>query len=308
MSLESRLQGRARREVLARTTACRGVARAAVIGCGQIAPEHIAGYEECAAARTVAISDVRAGSMAPHLARYDRVRTFRDYRQMLEEMRPEIVSICTWPQHHLEIVRTVLQYPVLKGILCEKPIALQMAEIEEMLRICNAAGVKLGIGHQYRFHPYFEFAAKMIQRGALGSIVEVRGSIKDSVANNGPHLLDTIRFLLGDRPVTEVVAAFEGFGNVVNRGWSVEDSATGTLTFNDGVLASLRLGSAAPNFFEIEVIGKTAALRVSADGVRMDDKPATAEGPDVAWYRCRRRQFDEFVQWVRGRRATYAAS
>jgi predicted dehydrogenase len=39
------------------------------------------------------------------------------------------ISICTWPQHHLEIVRVAQQLGV-KGILCEKPMALEMREVE----------------------------------------------------------------------------------------------------------------------------------------------------------------------------------
>ena len=122
---------------------------------------------------------------------------------MIDETHPDVISICTWPQHHLEIVPAATQLGV-KDILCEKPMALQMSGVKEMIEICRGAGVKLTIGHQYRFHPYFIHAARMVARGALGKIVEACGNIKDSVANNGPHLLETIRLVLGDRPVQRI--------------------------------------------------------------------------------------------------------
>ncbi len=306
MSLVARVQRKARSELLTRTARLRGIPKAAVIGCGQIAPEHLAGYRESGSATVAAISDVRPGAMAAHLGRGMHVRAFRDYRQMLEETKPSIVSICTWPQHHLEIVKGVAEYPV-EGILCEKPMALQMNEVEEMLRVCKGAGIKLAIGHQYRFHPYFVKAAEIVRRGDLGRVVAARGNIGDSVANNGPHLLDTIRFLLGDAPVQRVTATFEGFGNKMNRGWAVEDGARGEVTFENGVVAEVALGKFSPTFFEIEVRGQQASLKVSLGGLWLDGNKLPVEDSELAWYWCRRRQFGEFVQWARGRRQSYAA-
>jgi predicted dehydrogenase len=87
-----------------------------------------------------------------------------------------------------------------------------------MIEVCRSAGVKLAIGHQYRFHPYFIRAAEMRRARALGKIVEVRGNIKDSVANNVPHLLDTIRFVMGRPAERRIAATFERKSNKENRG------------------------------------------------------------------------------------------
>ncbi len=302
-----KVQRKARRELLTRTAGMRGAAKAAIIGCGQIAPDHLSAFQESGVAKVVAVSDVRASAMASALRNYPTLRAFRDYRAMINETRPDVVSICTWPQHHLEIVRTVAQLGV-KGILCEKPMALQMSEVEEMVEICKAAGVKLAIGHQYRFHPYFTHAAGLVAGGTLGRLVEVRGNIKDSVANNGPHLLDTIRFLLGDRPVRHVSATFERRGNKQNRGWPVEDGARGELTFDDGLVAKVDLGDFSPTFFDIEIVGERSTLKVNLEGVSLDGKVVLALGSDAAWYACRRTQFTEFVKWTKGQSASYSAN
>ena len=132
MSLMQRIQRKARRELLTRTAGVRGAAKAAIIGCGQIAPDHLAGVPG------VRGRDRGGGERHPRgrdgvgAAALSDVRAFRDYRTMINEMRPDVVSICTWPQHHLEIVRVAAQLGV-KGILCEKPMALQMSEVEEMI-------------------------------------------------------------------------------------------------------------------------------------------------------------------------------
>ncbi len=306
MSLMQRVQRKARREILNRTAGIRGAAKAAIIGCGQISPDHLSAFNESGVATVVAVSDVRAGAMASLLRNFPTIRAFRDYRALINETHPDVVSICTWPQHHVEIVRAAAQLGV-KGILCEKPMALEMREVEEMIDVCRRAGVRLAIGHQYRFHPYFIHAASRVAGGALGRLVEVRGNIKDSVANNGPHLLDTIRFVLGDRPVRRVAATFERKANKQNRGWPVEDAARGEITFEDGVVAKVALGDFSPTFFEIEVIGDKGSLKVDLDGVTVDGKVVLAHNSDAAWYQCRRSQFTEFVKWTNGKSASYSA-
>src|SRR4051812_25089266 len=136
MSLMQRVQRKARREILNRTAGVRGAAKAAIIGCGQISPGHLSGFNESGVATVVAVSDVRAGAMASLVRHYPTIRAFRDYRTLINEMHPDVVSICTWPQHHLEIVRVAAQLGV-KGILCEKPMALEMCEVEEMIDVCR---------------------------------------------------------------------------------------------------------------------------------------------------------------------------
>ena len=184
-----------------------------------------------------------------------------------------------------------------------------MSEVDEMIEICRSAGVKLAIGHQYRFHPYFMHAAGMVARGALGKLVEVRGNIKDSVANNGPHLLDTIRFLLGDRPVQRVSATFERTGNKLNRGWPVEDGARGELTFDDGLVAKVALGRLLADLLRHR---NRRRARDRSRSISMASgstgKVALAHNSDAAWYACRRAQFTEFVKWTTGKSASYSAN
>jgi len=185
-------------------------------------------------------------------------------------------------------------------------MALQMSEAEEMVKICGDAGVRLGIGHQYRFHPYFVHAADLVVGGALGRIRRARANIKDSVANNGPHLVDTLRFVLGDRPARYVSADFERTGDTMNRGVPVESAARGEITFEDGLVAEAKLGDASKTFFDIEVEGEVATLKVNLEGVWLDGRQVLHF--DSAWYDCRRRQFTEFVHWACGRSASYAAN
>jgi hypothetical protein len=163
----------------------------------------------------------------------------------------------------------------------------------------------LRLGTNTASTPYFVHAAELVARGDLGRVVSARGNIKDSVANNGPHLLDTLRFVLGDRTARRVTATFERAGETMNRGMPVENAARGEILFDDGIVAEVSLGEHSPTFFEIEIKGELSTLKVNLDGVWLGDKKVLES--DSAWYECRRTQFTEFVLWARGRRAAHSA-
>ena len=156
-----------RRIVRRKLAALRSPADVAVIGFGAIAPDHVDAYEASGIARVVAVCDVRPAALAGALWRRPYLRAFRDYRAMIREVRPDVVSICTWPQTHAEIVAAAAAEGV-KGILCEKPLALRLSDIEAMAAECRRHGVKLACGHQYRFHPNFVPAARRSDRASSG--------------------------------------------------------------------------------------------------------------------------------------------
>ena len=293
-----------RREWTRRSAVFRFPLRVGIIGYGGIAPEHLDGYESTGQARIVGVSDLLPANLARALDRCPAARAYLDFRQMLEETRPDVVSICTWPQAHAEAVEAAAAAGV-RGILCEKPLALQLADLERMRAACQGRAVKLAGGHQYRFHRNYMRAAEIIRSGGLGKVVGVRGNIKSTLANNGPHLIDTVRFLLGDPAAVRVTCRCRRERGEFNRGLPAEDAATGEIFFSDGLRFEFSTGDLAPDFFKIIVEGLGGSLEVTPQDLRVDGAlctPRGATGDD-----CRRRQFREFILWVKGRRGAYAA-
>ncbi len=282
-----------------------GSQKVAVIGCGRVSGEHFAGFDGTSSALVVAGSDLSAAALAAALDDWPALRVFRDTNQMLAEIRPDLVSVCTWPQEHAEHVRAAAHAGA-KGILCEKPIALSLAEIDEMIEVCRQAGTKLGCGHQYRFHPVFELARQQIQAGALGKVRQVRGAIRGSLANNGPHLVDTVRFVLGDMPAEQVEFVCRRAQPVIERGLPCEESGNCTITFAGHIVAELETGHPDPSTFWIEVTGTAGVLRVTPGSLEINGQQQTFDR-DATLATARARQFGEFVEWTRGKRATYAA-
>ncbi len=299
-----RVVGKVRRTVAPVAAKIRMGNRVAIIGAGRIAPTHIDAYREGGLATVEAICDVSPKSLGATLDRYPKLRAFRDASEMFEEIQPSIISICTWPQSHKEIVELAVANGI-RGIMCEKPLALTMADVNEMLRCCVDANVKIAGGHQYRFHPMFVGAKKLLTNGQLGKITSVSGSIKSNLANNGPHLFDTIRFLLDDREALAAHCTCIRENDTYDRATPVEEGATGKVTFEDQIQVEFSTGTRSHEFFEIIVRGTSGELRVTPSGLAKDGKTVKTMNPRSLRYR--RTQFSSFVKWVNGSATSYAA-
>ncbi|MGO9115865.1 MAG: DegT/DnrJ/EryC1/StrS family aminotransferase [Thermoguttaceae bacterium] len=305
-SILSRGIRKIQRIVSRRLKPSRGALKAAVIGCGKISADHIGGYEGTTDALTVAVSDISAAALASTLDQWTFLRAFRDYPQMLREAKPDVVSVCTWPQLHAEIVCAAARAGV-KGILCEKPLALSLAEIEQMADACRASGTKLACGHQYRFHPVFIEAADYLRSGKLGQVSKARGVIRGSIANNGPHLIDTLRFVLGDPRAVRVTSQGRREHDTVERGLPCEESALSTIEFDGGVVGEIETGHPDPRAFRIEVEGTGGSLTVAPGTLVIRGEKKVFDVEQVT-ADCRLRQFREFVRWANGKQPTYAAT
>ena len=279
--------------------------RAVVIGCGAIAPTHINGYHDSGLARVVAVSDVRVPPLADALDRWPGIKAYRSYRQMLADVRPDLVSVCIWPDDHADAVVAAAEAGA-RGMLCEKPIALQLDDIQRMLAACRPRGVRLAGGHQYRFHPCFQAAARAIQAGQIGAVQQVRGHVTGALADNGPHLVDAARYLIGDPVPVSASCRCERGRHGVYQGLPVEDSASGAIAFMGGVTFWFQTGDLAPGFFALTVEGERGSIEVTPARWTLDGEPQR-EGLNVAEAQYRARQFGEFVDWVSGRRLGYPA-
>ena len=290
-----------KRETLRKASTVYGSTKVAIIGCGGIAGAHINAYEELGTARVVAAADVSPAALARGLAKWPGVTAYRDYRQMLRETNPDVISICTWGQHHAEMVIEAARAGV-QGIFCEKPLALQVDQMEEMLSACHQQGVKLAGGHQFRFHPNFIRLAEMIKAGSLGTVQTVRATMSGSLVNRGPHLIDTVRFVLGDVPAETATCECRRNGDEFLRGLPEETSASGEILFEGGIRLEFQSGHPQSNVLRITVEGTAGAAEVTSESFAVNDKITKTPKTSI-----RPKQFGEFIQWAKGRRAGYAA-
>jgi dTDP-4-amino-4,6-dideoxygalactose transaminase/predicted dehydrogenase len=292
------------RLALAMTADYRATIPVAIFGAGRIAPTHIDGYLESGYCHPIAVCDPSITALGNMMNRFPEIKSYFDTHTLLQKFAPQLVSVCTWPQAHLEVVKQAVDAGA-RGVLCEKPLTLRLDEAVAMKDYCDSRNVKLAGAHQYRFSDPFRIIAKAIASGQLGKIRSVRGCIQSTVANNGPHLIDSIRFILGDRPLKRIRCKMTRARMDENRGYPAEDAAESELIFDGDIHVHLFMGDAAEDFFRVEIESDRGKTVFSPKGIQSS---VALEKPDPNPKIAHPRMFREFVEWVLGKRDSFSAN
>ena len=205
--------------------------KAAIVGCGSIGQAHMPGYERLDNVDVVAVVDPLEPARKMYMDEYGIPSGYATVEEMLEKSEPDIVSVCVWHLLHDTVTAEVAIGPSVKGIICEKPMAIGMGRADAMVDVCEANDVKLAISHQRRFTPGWEKARELIQDYAIGIPLRADLRVKEGLANWGTHSIDGARYILGD-PIAEwVMGAVERRTNKYERNTAIEDACMGLIHF-----------------------------------------------------------------------------
>jgi len=205
--------------------------KAAIVGCGSIGQAHMQGYERLNNVDVVAVVDPLEPARKMYMDEYGIPNGYETIAEMLEKSEPDIVSVCVWHLLHDSVTAEVAIGPSVKGIICEKPMAIGMGRADAMVDVCEANQVKLAISHQRRFTPGWEKAKELVESGAIGIPLRADLRVKEGLANWGTHSIDGARYILGD-PIAEwVMGAVERRTNKYERNTAIEDACMGLIHF-----------------------------------------------------------------------------
>jgi predicted dehydrogenase len=139
----------------------------AIIGTGQIAlANHLPGFALCPDTKVVALCDSNPATLAAASQQTGIKATYADYNQLLENDAVTAVVIATPNFMHAPIAMAAAAAG--KHILCEKPIALNLAEAIKMLESVEQAGVRHMTAFTYRFVPAMRYMHHLVHSGAIG--------------------------------------------------------------------------------------------------------------------------------------------
>lgn len=144
--------------------------RAAVVGTGRIAEEHL---RFLASHPSVVLDSVCDTS--PTLAgfagqRFGALAALTSLEAVLAR-RPDVLHICTPAHTHEEIIRRALDSNV--NVICEKPVALSLSEFEKLAAVATAKRLFVTEDHNYRFNPPFVALAASVRRGEIGVVRDI---------------------------------------------------------------------------------------------------------------------------------------
>jgi predicted dehydrogenase len=198
----------------------------------------------------------------------------------------DIVYVCLPNSMHAEY--TIRAAKAGKHVMCEKPMAVSVAECEAMIAACKAANRKLMIGYRCHFEPFNLEAMRLARSGAAGKIRYVRSEhgynsgdptawrLKRALAGGGSlmdmgvYSLQAARYMTGEEPVA--VTARESTDRTDPRFTEVEDMIEWTLEFPSGAIAGCQ-SMYSSNQNHVLLMGATGRIELEPatryDGNRM---------------------------------------
>ncbi|MBR3844187.1 MAG: Gfo/Idh/MocA family oxidoreductase, partial [Clostridia bacterium] len=154
--------------------------RYALIGCGRIAPNHIAAVMNNAdTIELVAVCDPVEACMERVLEPVENkesVQKFTDYKQMLAEMKPDLCAIATESGYHAAIGMDCLAAGC--NLIIEKPIALSLKDADAMIALAEEKGLVLCACHQNRFNKSVQKIREAVESGQFGGLLHGAAHIR----------------------------------------------------------------------------------------------------------------------------------
>jgi predicted dehydrogenase len=230
--------------------------------------------------RLVAVASRDAAKAAAYAREWGIERGYGSYDALLEDPAIDVVYVPL--PNHLHAEWTIRAARAGKHVLCEKPLALRVAEVDAIEAAAREAGVAVAEAFMYRHHPQTLQTRALVARGEIGAIRFVRGSFSFPLTRPadvrlrpdygggclwdvGCYPLSFARFVLGTEPV-------EVFGSAVSGEAGVDETFTAQLSFPQDVLVQIDAGFRSPWRAEMEIVGTTGVLRV-----RNPFRPAAAQ-------------------------------
>lgn len=199
----------------------------ALIGCGRISFKHVEGFvKNSDRMRLVAACDLVQARAELKAGEYKaafpdaEIKIYPDYKKMLSELRPDIVTIATESGKHAEIAIRCLGAGA--HVICEKPMALSTKDADEMIAAAKRAGKKLAVCFQNRFNAPVQRLRTAKDTGRFGKLfhgmVQIRWNRNDAYYADAPwrgtweqdggtlmnqctHGIDLLQWMMGEDAV-----------------------------------------------------------------------------------------------------------
>lgn len=262
----------------------------AIVGCGGIGRKRASAV---GSARVVTCIDVDA-DRAAMLARAHQAASSTVWQDAVNRSDVDIVVVATTNDSLARVTKAAVEAG--KHVLVEKPAARSVCELDDVIVAAGRHGRLVRVGFNHRYHPAIRKAREIVDSGALGPLMFVRGryghggrvgydrewranaeiSGGGELIDQGVHLIDLCRWYSGEEFDT-----VDGFAGTFFWDMPVDDNAFLTLRTERGTTAFLHVScSEWKNLFSLEIYGRTGKLQIDGLGGSYGVERLT-------WYRMR---------------------
>ena len=244
----------------------------AIVGCGGISRVHAEAWQDIEQIELIAACDTNVESLKTFVEQYRVADSYLDLRTMLENHTPDVLVITTWPSSHLKNLLETVRGRV-KKLLCEKPLAVNAKQIEQMIQITDNSQTLLTEAFMYRHHPVTQTVKQKISAGEIGDLRSVnavfptgltdytnwrlRGDLGGgTMMDLGCYCVDLIGYLTDIPPVC-------GFGTgKYAHGVNVWETMYATIRYNENVVAQIDTGFGMIWREFYEIVGTKGSIKV----------------------------------------------
>ncbi len=274
----------------------------AVIGCGAISKQHIAaalntGLEIVALCDIVDTGIPALLEMIPEAQR-ERVKVYRDYKDMLPEQRPDLVAIATGSGVKTRIALDCIG--VGANLIIEKPIALSLADADAIIAAAKERNVKVCVCHQNRLNPAVQAIKAAVDAGRFGRMLhgsarvywnrdkayydaaKWRGTWRSdggTLMNQCIHNIDILRWLMGG----EVAQVFAYTDRQTHGYIEAEDIGLALVKFKNGAYGVIEgTVNVYPRNLEetLTLLGETGTVRAGGKSLNVIEEWKFSDADD----------------------------
>jgi predicted dehydrogenase len=271
--------------------------RIGVIGTGFARLTQIPSFLECEDAEIVSVASAKLANAEKAATKFGIAHFTNDWKQTVGLGDVDLISITAPPNLHREMTLYSLEHG--KHVLCEKPMAMNMAEAAEMSRLANEKGLMALIDHELRFLNGRRIAFEMIRSGEIGKVLHFKQMFRNGSRGTagtpwnwwsdidsgggalgaiGSHAIDTVHWFLGT-DITDVFCLLkthisgrrDADGRM--RPVTADDEANMIFKFADSKLTQNASGTASISMVEagnydhnLKIFGTKGAIRVGESG------------------------------------------
>ena len=230
----------------------------------------------------VALADANPKGLSQAKERLKPQNSYADYREMLSKESLDLVAICPrWIDQHFEMLMACAKANC--HVYMEKPFCRTMIECDQVRKEFEDRKLKLAIAHTAQYSPVLDVAMELINDGAIGQVLELRGRGKEDHRGGaedmwvlGSHIFALMR-TFAKRDPASCVAQVTQNGEPIRKEHVVEgneglgplagDHVQVMYTFNDGVMGyfgSRKAMAASPSRFALQVFGSKGILEIES--------------------------------------------
>lgn len=221
-----------------------------IIGHGFMGHEHEKMLTELDGFKVVGISDIDPKQLEDVK---EGLKRYASNEEMFADPEVDVVIIAANNNQHHDLVIQAARAG--KDIICEKPVAMNVEELDDMVKVVEECGVKFTVHHQRRFDPDFRTIKDVYDSKTLGNIYSIQSGLYGFNGNMhdwhvyiaegggmlfdwGVHLLDQMAWMMQGAKIKTV---FADIRNVIN--FEVDDYFKILLKFDNNITTEVELGT-----------------------------------------------------------------